>query len=214
MRPSLADAGGRLLAGATELVADVRLADKPLHPHGQIRRGQLVRYDVAEPTGVRWFDEPGTDEALVRTSRAIGLPAPLPDFHGLAIRVPDGSGGHADLLFATTAWNRLGRHVLVPTLAVGPTLSTLLPYRTEVGPVVLGARHVGISYQLYWAPVGRPWRDLGELRLDPDPDPDAEVSFDPMLNHPAGMTPYSWVRRLRARSYAVARAHRRQEAGR
>ena len=214
MRPSIADAGGRVLARATAVIADVRTADKPLHPHGEILRGGLVRYGVPEPVGVQWLDEPGTDEALVRTSRAIGLPAPLPDFHGLAIRVPNGSAGHADLLFATTAWSRVGRHLLLPTLAVGPTLSTLLPYRTDVGPVVLGARHVGVSYQLYWAPVGRPWRDLGELRLDPDADPDAEVSFDPTLNHPVGMTPYSWVRRLRGRSYAVARAHRRQAAGR
>ena len=214
MRPSIASAGGRLLAGATELLADVRAADKPLHPHGAIRRGQLIRYEVPEPTGVEWLDLPGTDEALVRTSRAIGLPSPLPDFHGLAIRVPEGSSGHADLLFATTAWNRVGRHLLVPTLGVGPTLSTLLPYRTAAGPVVLGARHVGVSYQLYWAPVGRPWRDFGELRLDSSADPDAEVSFDPMLHHPSGLTPYPWVQRLRSRSYAVARAHRGQADGR
>jgi hypothetical protein len=196
-----------VLAGATELIADVRSAEKPLHPHGRIRRGRLVRYGAAQGTGVPWLDERGDDEALVRTSRAVGLPAPLPDFHGLAVRVPQASG-HADLLFATTAWNRVGRHFLVPTLGVGPTLSTLLPYRTPVGAVVLGARHVGISYQLYWATVGGQWRDLGELHLDVAVDPDADVSFDPMLNHPDGLTPYSWVRRLRERSYARARAHR------
>ena len=214
MRPSIADAGGRLLAGATELVADIRAADKPLHPHGEIRGGRMVRYRAPRPSGVAWLDEPGVDDALVRTSRAIGLPSPLPDFHGLALRVPDGSSGHADLLFATTAWNRVGRHLLVPTLTVGPTLSTLLPYRTAAGPVVLGARQVGVSYLLYWAPVGGRWRELGELRLDAPANPDAEVSFDPMLHHPAGLTPYPWVRRLRGRSYAVARAHRDQAAGR
>ena len=156
-------------------------ADKPLHPHGPTAAASSFGTTSRSSTGVQWLDQPGTDEVLVRTSRAIGLPAPLPDFHGLAIRVGDGSGGHADLLFATTAWNQVGRHLLLPTLGVGPTLSTLLPYRgTEnVGPVVLGARHVGISYQLYWAPVGRPWRDLGELRLEPDVYPDAKVSFDP-----------------------------------
>lgn len=205
---SIATAGGRLLAGATELIADVRAADKPLHPHGEILRGRLVRYGVPDPTGVAWLDEPGDDEALVRTSRAIGLPSRLPDFHGLALRVPSGSSSHADLLFATTAWNRVGRHLLVPTLAVGPTLSTLLPYRTAAGPVVIGARHVGVSYQLYWAVVGGPWRDLGELRLDAAGDPDAEVSFDPMLHHPPGLAPYAWVTLLRERSYARARAHR------
>jgi hypothetical protein len=206
--PSIADAGGRLLARATEVIADVRAADKPLHPHGEIRRGRLVRYGAPQPSGVEWLDAAGADDALVRTSRAIGLPARLPDVHGLAVRLPDDSAGHVDLLFATTAWNRLGRHLLVPTLGVGPTLTTLLPYRTTVGPVVLGARHVGVSYQLFWATVGGRWRDLGELRLDTTADADAEVSFDPMLHPPAGLTPYPWVRRLRSRSYAVARAHR------
>lgn len=167
----------------------------------------MIRYGTPEPVGVPWLDDPGDDEALVRTSRAIGLPAPLPDFHGLALRVPS-PAGHADLLFATTAWNRVGRHLLVPTFGVGTTLSTLLPYRTAFGAVVIGARHAGSSYRLYWAPVGGHWRDLGELSLDATAEPDATVSFDPMVNHPPGLTPYSWVRRLRERSYATARAHR------
>ena len=125
------------------------------------------------------------------------------------MRVPDGEGGHADLLFATTAWNRVGRHVLVPTLATGPKLSTLLPYRTEAGPVVIGARHVGTAYQLYWAKIGAAWQDLGELRLEGPAERDATVSFDAVLHHPPGLTPYGWVERLRERSYAVARRARR-----
>ncbi len=206
---AIAGAGGRVLAGATHVMADVRAAQKPLHPHGRLQRARLVRYGVPQPTGVRWLDESGDDEALVRTSRAIGIPSPLPDIHGLAVRVPDGGSGFADLLFATTAWNRVGRHLLVPTLATGPTLSTLLPYKTEAGPVVVGARHVGTAYQLYWAPVGGGWRDLGELRMEAAEEPDAVVSFDPVLHHPPGLTPYPWVARLRERSYAVARRSRR-----
>ena len=206
---TIADAGGRVLAGATHLVADLRATEKPLHPHGRLVRARLIRYGAPQPTGVRWLDEGGDDEALVRTSRAIGTPPRLPDFHGLAVRVPDGGAGYADLLFATTAWNRIGRHVLVPTLATGPTLSTLLPYKTAAGPVVLGARHVGTAYQLYWAPVGGGWSDLGELRMETAEEPDAVVSFDPVLHHPPGLTPYPWVARLRERSYAVARASRR-----
>jgi hypothetical protein len=209
---ALADAGGRLLAGATELIADVRAADKPLHPEGQLFPGHLSRYGASPPSGVPWLDEAGDDEVLVRTSRAVGTPAPLPDIHGLAIRVTLPAGGFADLLLATTAWNRVGRHLLVPTLAVGPTLSTLLPYRTDAGPVVLGARHVGTTYQLFWSRVGRrTWWDLGELVLDRDPAPDATVSFDPILHHPPGLEQYPWVTRLRERAYATARSHRHGE---
>ena len=209
-RPSraIATAGGRLLAGATELIADARAADKPLHPHGLLFRGRLVRYGAGEPTGVDWLDRPGDEEVLLRTSRAIRTPTRLPDVHGLAVRVPAGAGGFADLLFATTAWNRFGRHLLVPTLSTGPTLTTLLPYRSVVGPVVIGARHVGTSYQLSWARVGGPWSDLGELIPDLAEAADATVSFDPIRHSPPGLTHYGWVVRLRERSYATARAHR------
>jgi hypothetical protein len=210
---AVASAGGRLLAGATELLADARSARKPLHPAGQLFRGRLVRYGAEEPSGVAWLDEPGDDEVLIRTSRAVGTPSPLPDIHGLAIRLPDPTGGFADLLLATTAWNRIGRHVLVPTLAVGPTLTTLLPYRTAVGPVVIGARHVGRAYQLSWARAGGPWRSLGELTPDVPGTADATVSFDPIRQHPPGLTHYPLFIRLRERSYATARAHRHHSHG-
>jgi hypothetical protein len=206
---AIASAGGRLLAGATELVAAVRAAEKPLHPEGQLLRGRLLRYGTDDPSGVPWLDERGEDEVLVRTSRAVGTPRPLPDIHGLAIRVPGPTGGFADLLLATTAWNRIGRHFLVPTFSVGPTLTTLLPYRTTAGPVVIGARHVGTAYYLYWARLGRPWRELGELYPDASGVADATVSFDPVRHSPPGMTQYPWIVRLRERSYATARAHRR-----
>src|SRR5688572_15363238 len=207
---AIASAGGRLLAGATALLADARSTEKPLHPEGQLFRGRLLRYGAEEPSGVAWLDEPGDDEVLIRTSRAVGTPSPLPDIHGLAIRVPDPTGGFADLLLATTAWNRIGRHLLVPTFSVGPTLTTLLPYRTAAGPVVIGARHVGTAYQLSWARVGRPWRELGELFPDASGVADATVSFDPVRHSPPGMGQYPWIVRLRERSYATARAHRRE----
>lgn len=209
----IADAGGKVLASAAELLAEVRSTDKPLHPHGRLRTGRLERLGNPEPVGVPWLDRTGTDEVLARTSRAIGLPSPLPDIHGLAVRVPV-DDEYADLLFATTAWNRVGRHVLVPTMGAGPSLTTLLPYRTAAGPVVIGARQSGSSYDLSWATVGGGWHRFAELRLSEPAAPDAVVSFDPVLNRPPGLTPYAWVTALRERAYATARAHRRVRDGR
>lgn len=168
----------------------------------------MVRRGRADPVGVGWLDAPASDDVLVRTSRAIGLPTPLPDVHGLTVRIPAGTG-YADLLFATTAWNRVGRHLLVPTRDVGPVLTTLLPYRSAAGPVVIGARGSGSFFELHWATIGGTWRPLGDLHLEQPAAPDAVVSFDPVLHHPPGLTPYRWVAGLRERAYATARAHRR-----
>src|SRR3954451_10255298 len=69
-----------------------RPADKPLHPVGAVSRGTLHRYGLTPSVGVKWLDEPGQDKVLVRFSRALGLPGPLPDVLGLAVRIPQPAG--------------------------------------------------------------------------------------------------------------------------
>ena len=77
---------------------------------------------------------------LVRQSRAVGLPYPAPDVFGLAVRVPTEDGRLGDLLFASTGLGRLTRFTLTAAVTpYGRPLSTLLPYRTPAGAVVLSA---------------------------------------------------------------------------
>ncbi len=150
---------------------------------------------------------------LVRQSRAIGLPPPVPDIHGLAIRVPTNVGRHGDLLFASTGLGRLTRFTL--TAARSPyrrPMTTLLPYRTPVGAVLLAAVFRDASrIELAWAtPSGR-WHPFADLSLPTDPSDHADmpVSFDPVTNVLPGLEPYDWVRQLREPSYATARQSRR-----
>ncbi|NHA00247.1 hypothetical protein G5V59_09290 [Nocardioides sp. W3-2-3] len=163
MLTTAADLAGRALAAATTGIATLRPADKPLHPDGQTWAGRLTRGGSEERTGVPWLDEPGEDEVLVRTSRAIGLPGPLPDVAGLAVRIREGRSRHGDLLLASTGWDPVTRHLLVPAWRTNQPLTTLLPYRSPVGPVVIGARPADERrLGLCWAPVGGAWRHLGE----------------------------------------------------
>ena len=117
-----------------------RPAAKPLHPEGVVTSGTLRRFGAAETVDAAWLDEPGTDRVLVRQSRAVGLPSGLPDIFGLALRVPTPDGGHGDLLLASTGLGRLTRFTL--TVSRSPRrrpLTTLLPYRTPCGPVLISA---------------------------------------------------------------------------
>ena len=144
----------------------------------------------------------------------MGTPSPLPYIHGLAIRLPDPTGGFADLLLATTAWNRIGCHVLVPTLAAaGPTLTTLLPYRTAVGPVVVPVRPRRDGLSAVLGTRRRPLAVAGRVIPHVLGTADATVSFDPIRQHPPGLTHYPLFIRLRERSYATARAHRHLSHG-
>lgn len=207
---AVAAAGGATLAGATRLVAAVRPAAKPLHPRGDVVRGRLTRTGAGDPTGSPWIDGAGADEVLVRRSRAVGLPQPLPDIHGLALRVPLEDGSHGDLLLAMTGLGRVTRHLLTAGRTPGSRpLTTLLPYRTPTGPLLVGAIATGDrSYELLTARPGGAWRAFAGLELAAATGPDEAVSFDPVRNTLPGLEVYPWVRLLREPSYATARHSR------
>jgi hypothetical protein len=205
-------AGGEVLRAATGVVA-ARPAGKPLHPRGSVVPGTLQRFGAEPRTGAGWLDNGGVDEVLVRQSRAVGLPSPAPDIFGLALRVPADPGRHGDLLFASTGLGRVTRFVL--TAARSPyarPLTTLLPYRTPLGPVLLSAVFQDESrVRLAWAVRSGAWRPFAELSLHEQAADlrDAPLSFDPVANTLPGLETYPWVRRLREPSYAAARSSRR-----
>jgi len=208
-RHGAASVGGALLATATRTTAAIRPARKPLHPRGRLRHACLYRQGLEPLVGVEFLDAAGIDEVVVRESRAIGLPHALPDIHGLALRVPNADGTHGDLLFASTGWGRLSRFVLTVSRApYGRPMTTLLPYRTDAGPVLLGARSSGHDTIELSCSVGDgPWRHFADLRLS-EQDLDDEVSFDPVQHRLPGLEQYGWVERLREPAYDEARAQR------
>lgn len=210
---------GVVLGGVFGAVARLRPgSSKALHPRGQVTTGTLVRYGAAPTTGVDWLDGAGTDDVLVRRSRSIGLPGPLPDVHGLAIRVPIGRTRGGDLLLATTGTRPGTRHLLVPTRSDRHPLTTLLPYRSPAGPVLLGAfpEPGSAVYELRVATLAGRWRPFGALAVD-EPDgvdgadgTDLDVHFDPVLNPLPGLPSYGWVSRLREPAYAASRRQGRR----
>jgi len=204
-------AGGQVLRGATWIMA-ARPAAKPLHPRGSVVAGMLHRFGAEGRTGAAWLDEAGNDRVLVRQSRAIGLTAPAPDIFGLAIRMPI-EGGNGDLLFASTGLGRLTRFTLIPARSpYGRPMTTLLPYRTPAGAVLLSAAfHDETKLSLAWAVRSGAWHAFAELSLDRDPvdEADMSLSFDPARNVLPGLETYDWVRRLREPAYATARVSRR-----
>ncbi len=200
---------GRVLATLTTTFGAVRRLEKPLHPRGTVSSGVLVRTGSDVATGTPWLDGVGEDAVVVRRSRSVGLPPALPDIFGLALRCPLQDGGHLDLLFATTGLGRVGRHVLLPRIHPSRPMSTLLPYRTPSGPIVLAARPEGPDrHTLAWARVGTSaWHAFAHLDVQSG-EADPLISFDPVLNAAPGLEQYPWVLRLREPAYAWARARR------
>lgn len=94
--------------------------------------------------GVPLLERAADHPAIVRFSRALSVPEPLPDILGIAVSITDlyGRGRHQDFLLATSADAPVLHHMLIPAPQgfFGSTFSSLLGYR--FGPKI---RLVGAS---------------------------------------------------------------------
>lgn len=216
LKQSAAGVAGKMLAGGATTLGHLRPSPKPLHPKGTLCAGRLRRVGLSVTLGVPWLDLPGDDAVMVRLSRGVGLPLALPDVLGLAVRIPLADGRHGDLLLATTGIGEFSRFLLLPARdPYAATYSTLLPYRSPAGPVLIAATPAPGSptagFALSVAVGGRPWVKFAHLALAHTRPSTDEISFDPMTNTLPGLEPYSWVARLREGAYRAARRSRGDE---
>jgi len=172
------------------------------HPHGATTTCRVVVPGGAG-AGARLLDEPGTHEGVVRRSRGAGLPSPLPDVDGFALRLPGlGMGGAPLDLLVNSAW----RYAFVPSL-LAPTWSAILPHRTGSGRLVLlGARPTAAGFDLLVASPLGPWRRWGTLESGAPVDGE-ELRFAPTLGAD-DLVPVPLFRSLRAWSYDASSAGR------
>ena len=208
-----------------------RRRGKPMHPRGAVLDAVLERAGGPAGWGVPWLAGSGEQVALVRLSRGAGLPAPLPDLLGLAVRLP-GDGGPIDLLLSSTGKSRFGRLVPVPRRDTAAVYSSIMGYRSDTGTLRLAAfpeadrvpseprpleRSVarnGLRFTLAAARGLGPWQPFDRLTLTgPLPSLDPDVRFDAVQNPPPGMVADGPIARFRAPAYARARAARDTTTG-
>lgn len=172
------------------------------HPRGSTREA-VVTAEGGSDWGAALLDEPGPHSGLARVSRGIGLPAPLPDVDGLALRLPGlgVDGAPLDLLI-NSAW----RFVFAPSVLTS-TWSAVLPYRTGTGRLVmLGARPMPGGFRLLAAtPLGA-WRPWGAMTLGLPLDGEG-LCFAPTIGAD-DLVPVELFRTLRAWSYDASQAGR------
>jgi hypothetical protein len=213
---------GRCLEAVFATVQRVR-PRHPLHPSGVLLRGTLTRHARSARSGLAWIDEPWSEPiaVLARASRSAGLPAPLPDVLGLALRF-ETEHGPADIELASTGFGVPSRFWLA--LHRSPSrgrLNTLFPYKGGDGPVLLCARTIAPTdlpvavgdlgdrlelepwrLRLYFArPLGK-WHPFAELELSrEDEELDPLLRFDAVRHPLPGTEQYDWVRNVRQPTY-------------
>jgi hypothetical protein len=116
---------------------------KAVHPHGEVYAARLVVGGVpAAPAAAQLLASPGEHAALVRFSRSLGLPRPLPDLLGMSIRVLDayGPGRHQDFLLVSSVDRPILHHLFLPASdAQQRPYSSSLPYRAGGERFIVGA---------------------------------------------------------------------------
>lgn len=207
------DIAGRALA---LLFASIKMArrPRPIHPRGEIFEGHIEWLTPrGAASGIAWIDAPpptGRQNVILRVSRSVGLTPPLPDVIGLAFRFQT-EGGPADLALASSWLGVPGRFLLRMSRSASGSFTSLMPYRGEHGPVEVSARthHRGDGrweLELLHATAIGTWRRFATVSLDARALPDrSDLRFDPIENVFPGADTYPWTRRLRQRSYRVAR---------
>ena len=223
------DAAGFTIGGALAGVAALRRG-KAVHPHGAVYDAELV---VEGPKHglehTELFGRAGRRQALVRFSRSLGLPRPLPDLLGMSVRVPDayGPGRHQDFLMVSSVDAPVVHHVFVPAADVQQRpYSSSLPYRVGDGTFLVGAvpraespRPDGgnelerlaaaaatgaLVFDLAVAEVWGRFRPVAALRVgDPLPPQADALLFNPW-NSGGGIEPSGFLNRLRDVAYPLS----------
>lgn len=209
---ALGRAGGALTGTVLAGVAAARRA-KAVHPRGVVHEATVTFDGGPEaPAGARLLATPGEHRALVRFSRSIGLPQPLPDLLGMAIRVLDAYGPdrHQDLLLITSADAPILHHVFLPARDVRRRpYSSSLPYGAGGERFLIGAVPDGEGFALSVAPLSGRFRPVGRLQPGVQLPPAAdEISFNVVENTGGGLRPVGVLNRMRELAYPMSQRAR------
>ena len=182
---------------------------KAFHPKGVAHTATVVLHGSSHaPPSV--LAEAGEHEAVVRFSRALGLPRPLPDLLGLSLRLRDvhGPGRHQDFLLVTSVDAPVLHRVFVPADDVQQRpYSSSLAYAAGSQRFLVGALPAGGTlFHLAVCAVNGRFTPIGEIRVGAQLPPEYDaMRFNPW-NTGGGIAPAGFLNRLRAYAYPASQA--------
>lgn len=205
---ALGAAGGAVM-GTVLAGLSVARRSKSVHPRGTVREARVVIDGAdAAPAAATLLARPGAHRAMVRFSRSIGLPHPLPDLLGMAVRVVDayGDGAHQDFLLISSADAPVLHHLFLPAAHVRQRpFSSALPYAAGEETVLIGALPAGEHFSLAVArPSGR-FASVGRIELGATlPDGANALRFNVRENTGGGLEPTGVINRMRDLAYPMS----------
>jgi hypothetical protein len=205
---------------------------KAVHPHGVVYSARLVVDGAPRaPRASELLSTPAERRAVVRFSRSLGLPRPLPDLLGVSLRVLHayGPGRHQDVLMVSSVDLPVLHHLFVPARDVqARPYSSSLPYRAGDRTFLLGVtpepgsprpsggdelerlEHAAATGRLTFgvavAPVSGRFMRVGALHIENRlPHAVDALRFNP-FNTGGGLEPIGVLNRLRDYAYPMSQA--------
>ncbi len=203
-----------------------------MHPDGVVHAARLrVEGVKAAPAGSSLLAEPGSHACVIRFSRSVGLPRPVPDLLGTAIRVLEayGPGAHQDFMLVSSADLPMVRRLFLPSkdFQARPYTSSL-PYEAGSERFIIGllprdsspqpggadefvrlaaaAATGDLEFDLSISRGSSRFQPVGRLeigrRLECDLD---SLRFDP-LNSGGGLSPAGMINAMRPSAYRLSQA--------
>jgi hypothetical protein len=223
------DAGGYGIGAALAALAAAR-GGKAVHPHGVAYSGRLTTDGAPHaPAAAQLLATPAEHRVVMRFSRSVGVPRPIPDLLGVSLRVLDAYGRdrHQDFMLVSSVDLPVLHHIFLPATDVQQRpYSSSLPYRAGDETFIVGVvpdpaspRPAGddeldrlhraaatgrLAFGLATAPVGGRFRSVGRLHVE-DRLPQAvdALRFNP-FNCGGGMAPATVLNRLRDYAYPLS----------
>jgi hypothetical protein len=225
------DVAGRVVGLGFGVVSRLR-GGKAVHPDGVVHAGTLrVWGDHSAPVAAPLLREPAEHEAIVRFSRSVGLPRPVPDLLGISLRLPGvfGPGRHFDLLAVTSIDAPVAHHFFVPATDFQQRVySSSLPYRSGRESYLLGFRAAPGSprpegedeydrlaraaatgrmrFELCVSPLSGTFTPVAELRIGDRLDQALDATHFNPWNAGGGIAPSGLLNRLRDYAYPLSQA--------
>ena len=186
------------------------------HPDGEAWTAALSVPGGAR-AGAPLFDNRGEYRVLARLSRGVGLPEPLPDTIGLAVRICDahGRGRHQDFLMNTSIDAPVLHHLILPGVAPQQSYSSVLAYRIGERLRLVGALPRGAAaFDLALAPVLGRFAPVARIELDERLSASAseDLRFNPW-HCGGGIRPVGPFQRWRRGAYRASQEGRGAVAG-
>jgi hypothetical protein len=222
---------GASIGGVLAVIAALRRG-KAVHPDGVVYKGRLiVTGSPGAPPAAELLADPAEHRAIVRFSRSVGVPRPLPDLLGMSIRIPDayGANRHQDFMLVTSADYPVLHHIFLPARdAQQRPYTSSLPYRAGGESFLVGAlpdprsprppgddefdrldaaaRTTRLVFQIAVSSIGGRFKPVAELRIGGRLPPDIDsLRFNP-FNTGGGMEPAGWLNGARDRAYKLSQA--------